>query len=75
MKVIKRYNQYRRDLTIDVECEGCGSKSTIEDAYDDDNYWRNVVPNFKCKSCEKSTNDLGIKDFDTHTRYLANEVI
>ena len=30
MKVTKRYNQYRRDLTIDMECEVCNATDEKE---------------------------------------------
>lgn len=69
MKVTKRYNQHRRDLDIDMVCESCGAEDTYDSAYDDSNFWVNVVPNFKCPKCEKSSNDLGVKPEDTHTRY------
>lgn len=60
MKVIKRYNQHRRDLAIDMECENCQTQETYGSAYDDRNFWDNVVPKFKCKKCDKSTKDLGL---------------
>lgn len=69
MKVVRRYNQSRRDLDIDMECESCGATETYGSAYDDSNFWVNVVPNFKCPKCDKSSNDLGVKTEDTHTRY------
>lgn len=69
MKVTRRYNQHRRDLSIDMECEGCGTEDSYGSAYDDSNFWVNVVPNFKCKNCGKSTKDLGVEVEDTHTRY------
>lgn len=69
MKVTRRYNQHRRDLRIDMECEGCGAEEKDSSVYDDANFWVNVVPNFKCKSCGKSSNDLGVKVEDTHTMY------
>ena len=75
MKVINRYNQFRRDLDIDMECEGCGEKKTYKGAYDDDNFWVNVVPGFKCDKCDKSSNDLGLKSEDTHTKYASWEVV
>ena len=75
MKVIKRHNQSRRDLTIDVECEGCGHKETIGSAYDDRNYWDNVVPNFKCEKCGKSSKDLGAEIQPIQTKYAAHEVV
>lgn len=69
MKVIKRYNQHRRDLHIDMECEGCENKETNTAAYDDNNFWVNVVPDFKCEKCGESTNSLGKEITDTSTRY------
>ena len=51
----------RRDCDCDLECENCGYKETIKTAYDDRNYWDNVVPNFKCDKCGDSTNDLGVR--------------
>jgi len=69
MKVIKRYNQHRRDLSIDMKCENCGSKQTDVGAYDDRNFWDNVVPSFKCESCGKSSNDLGTITEHIDTKY------
>lgn len=61
MKVTRIFNQFRRDCACDLECENCGNKKTNCGAYDDRNYWDNVIPNQKCKKCKKSTNDLDIK--------------
>ena len=61
MKVLKIYNQVRRDCNCDLECENCGNKETDDGAYDDRNYWDNVIPNEKCSKCGESTNDLDIK--------------
>jgi hypothetical protein len=58
MKVIRIYNQHRRDCTCDLECENCGGKTTNYGAYDDRNYWDNVIPNQQCEDCGKSTNDI-----------------
>ena len=69
MKVIRKYDQYRRDCNIDMECEGCGSKKTYNSAYDDRNFWDNVVPNFKCDNCKKSTKDMGLKPEHRPTKY------
>ena len=74
MKVIKRYNQHRRDLTIDMECEACGATDSGS-AYDDTNFWVNVVPNINCPKCGKSSKDFGIEPEDTHTKYEAREVV
>ena len=75
MKVIKRYNQMRRDLSIDMECESCGEKESYRNAYDDRNFWDNVVPDFKCPKCEKSSNDLGTKPDIIKTKYAEHEVV
>lgn len=75
MKVIKKYNQNRRDCNCDMECENCGNLEIDKNAYDDRNFWDNVVPNFKCKKCGKSSNDLGIKSETVATKYNDYEVI
>lgn len=69
MKVTKRFNQHRRDLHIEVECEDCNATKTIKNAYDDTNYWVNVVPDMKCESCGKSSSDLGIRPESIGTKY------
>lgn len=69
MRVVKRYDQHRRDLSIDMECENCGAKDTYTSAYDDTNFWVNVVPNFKCKECGKTSVELGIRPESIETRY------
>lgn len=69
MKVVRRFNQSRRDLSIDLECENCGGQETRQDAYDDTNYWVNVVPNIHCKQCDKSSVELGIRPESIGTKY------
>jgi len=69
MKVLKKYNQHRRDCECDLECENCGNLKTNKSAYDDSNFWDNVVPSFNCEKCGKSTNDLGIAPEKITTRY------
>jgi hypothetical protein len=69
MKVIRRFDQYRRDLRIDLECEGCGAKELNCSAYDDRNFWDNVIPDKKCENCGKSTKDLGGEAEIMPTRY------
>ena len=71
MKVIKKYDQHRRDCYVDLECEGCGAKEIRVRAYDDRNMWDNVIPDWKCKKCDKSTNDLGVKKEHMATKYPA----
>ena len=69
MRITKRYNQNRRDLTIDLKCENCDHEEINGYAYDDRNYWDNVVPNKKCSECNKSSNDLGEKKEYMTTKY------
>ena len=69
MKVIKRYNQHRRDLWIDLKCESCGATDTKKNAYDDRRFWDEVVPNMKCPGCGKSTKDLGLEPDIMPTKY------
>lgn len=61
MRVLKVYDQVRRDCSCDLECEECGNKETYTGAYDDRYFWDNVIPARKCEKCGKSTNDLGLK--------------
>ena len=75
MKVIKKYNQFRRDCYADLECEGCGNKVTVKSAYDDRNYWDNVVPNMKCEKCGESTVSLGLNPVFVHTKYSPGTVV
>lgn len=69
MKVTKRYNQHRRDLSIELECENCGAGDIDHQAYDDTNYWVNVVPNMRCKECNKTSVELGIQPESISTKY------
>jgi len=75
MKVTNKYGQMRRDCYVDLECEGCGTVEKNLRAYDDRNMWDNVVPNYKCPKCGKSTNDLGVKKEHIETKYADYEVI
>ncbi len=75
MKVTRKFDQFRRDCSCDMECEGCGEKDTYTGAYDDRNFWDNVVPGFKCEKCGKSTKDLGLEPEKIETKYSAYEVV
>lgn len=55
MKIIKTYGWNRRDFHYDCTCEHCGAVETNRTGYDDDNYYRNVVPDIKCKKCGESS--------------------
>lgn len=68
MRIKKTICQHRRDFWADFECEGCGNVESIS-GYDDRNFHDNVIPNFKCKKCGKSRNDLGINGEFTLTKY------
>ena len=76
MKLISVDEQSRRDCWITIQCENCDEVETNVSAYDDRNYWDNVLPNRKCKKCGKSTNDINPKIRQKiHTHYAENEVV
>lgn len=75
MKVTRKYDQYRRDLSCDLECESCGAKQTYKGAYDDRYFWDEVIPSHKCKGCGKSSQDLGTKTEHVPTKYSDYEVV
>lgn len=75
MKVTRKFDQHRRDCSCDMECESCGHQEVNKYAYDDRNFWDNVVPNVKCKSCGKSTKDMGLQPEPIQTRYSDHEVV
>ena len=75
MKVLKIYNQYRRDCRIDLKCENCGHEEINQTGYDDRNFWDNVIPDRKCPVCGKSTNDLGLKPDSIKTKYDDWEIV
>ena len=68
MKIKKLLSQNRRDFYAIYVCESCGYEEE-RSGYDDRNFHDNVIPNIKCKQCEKSRNDLGIVGELTQTRY------
>ena len=75
MKVVKKYNQTRRDCWADLVCENCGNKETDKGAYDDRNYWDNVIPSRSCQACGKDTKTLGLQVEHVGTRYAPYEVV
>ena len=75
MRLIKKYNQNRRDCYIDIECEGCGHEAKEMEAYDDRNFWDNVLPDMKCEKRGKSTKVLGLDVDVVHTRYPDGHVV
>jgi len=75
MKVLNIYNQFRRDCDCDLECESCGNKETGVSAYDDRNFWDNVVPGMNCRKCGKSTKDIGGEVEKISTKYPEFQVV
>ena len=69
MQVTRKYNQHRRDCWCDLKCENCAHETTYKGAYDDRNFWDNVVPSFACEKCGKSSKDLGTTTTFIETRY------
>ncbi len=65
MKITKTYNWNRRDFYFDATCEHCGAVEKDNSGYDDDNYYNNVMPNRKCKSCGESSNSKGTAESTT----------
>lgn len=62
-------SQNRRDFKADYTCEYCGHIEKNSLGYDDTNFHQNVIPEMKCKECNKSTNSEGGVIDDTQTRY------
>lgn len=72
MKIQKITSQSRRDFLATMECEHCGNVEEDVSGYDDANFHNNVIPNIKCKKCEKK----GSEDYRPLTpKYAANQVV
>lgn len=56
LKLIEKTWVHRNDFDGVYECDKCVKHTFIQNGYDDDNYFRNVIPNFKCSWCEGGTN-------------------
>ena len=71
MKLIEIISQHRRDFQGKYKCEFCNTIETDKymDSYDDNYYHQNVIPNMKCRSCNKSTISEGGKIEETKTKY------
>lgn len=68
MKIKTITSQSRRDFHAIYECEGCGA--TYEGSgYDDANFHQNVIPNFKCKVCGKTSAECGVDYRPLSTKY------
>ena len=68
MKINKIISQHRRDFFAIYECQGCGDK-VERSGYDDAFFHQNVIPEFKCTKCGKSTKDLGVEYRALTTKY------
>jgi len=55
---IKEYTfQMRNDFYAIMQCEHCGHEQENKKGYNDGYYHNNVIPNMKCKKCNKSSFD------------------
>ena len=71
MKIQKILSQSRRDFQAIYECEHC--KHTEENTgYDDAYFHRNVIPNMKCKQCNKTS---GENYRPLKTKYPEHEIV
>lgn len=68
MKITKITTQSRRDIYGEMECEGCGAVDKLV-GYDDAYFHNTVMPAKACKSCGKSSNDLGVDVRPLRPRY------
>lgn len=72
MKIQKINSQSRRDFWADMVCEHCGHVEENVSGYDDDYFHRNVIPDMRCKQCDKKASD----DYrPMGTKYAAHEVV
>lgn len=53
MRIKEIVSQHRRDFTAIYECEHCSHTETSS-GYDDTYFHQTVIPQMKCKKCEKS---------------------
>lgn len=75
MKIIKTYSWNRRDFSYDAKCESCGHETKDNNGYDDSHYYNTVLPDKKCPSCQKSSNDLGTQKEAIHPKYNPNIIL
>jgi len=75
MKLLEKKNQHRRDFHGLYSCEGCNAQELIKNCYDDRNFHDNVMPNTACKSCKKTTNEIGAAKEAVSTEHEDYEVV
>lgn len=69
MKIKEITSQYRRDFTATMQCEFCGNIEHNVSGYDDRYFHDEVIPDFTCNACGKSTNSEGGTITKTQTKY------
>lgn len=75
MKLLKIISQNRRDCRANIQCEFCNNVENDRSAYDDRNFWANVLPQRKCEKCKKSTkSENGVVEY-VETRHEEWEMI
>lgn len=78
MEIIKTYDWHRRDFSYDAKCEHCGFVATNQTGgYDDDNYYNNVIPGWKCPKCGESSRskDSGKSKSKIIPKYDPNKIL
>jgi len=56
MRIQKILTQYRRDFQAIYVCDHCGNTEESY-GYDDAHFHDNVIPNMKCKICDKKAGE------------------
>ena len=56
MKIKEITWRHRRDFKAIFVCEHCSHEEEMH-GYDDANFHKNVIPKFKCESCEQPSPD------------------
>lgn len=57
MKIKRIIEQHRRDFYAIYECEHCGYETPKQPGYDDENFYRNVIPAMVCPKCGKKAGE------------------
>ena len=59
MKIKRIIEQHCRDFSAIMECQFCGHEEEFDCGYDDRYFHDHVIPEMKCRKCNKSTNSEG----------------
>jgi hypothetical protein len=68
MKIQKILSQHRQDFQAVYICEGCETTEKGS-GYDDQYFHQTVIPDMKCKSCGKTSKELGVGYRPLTTKY------